>query len=123
MTRIPAAAAVIPAHYPGHGGATIVARVDGFAEAHPVEGAGIVESVGPGVEHVKPGDRVAYAGPIGCFVLWRRMVYLGASIAELQRRASDTDRDHAQRIHVRGVAVGADQRVGERHAVARMHHR
>jgi NADPH2:quinone reductase len=30
-----------------------------------VEGTGIVESVGPGVDHVKPGDRVAYAGPIG----------------------------------------------------------
>ena len=23
------------------------------------------------------------AGPIGCFVLWRRMVYLGSSIAEM----------------------------------------
>ena len=30
-----------------------------------VEGAGIVESVGTGVDQVKPGDRVAYAGPIG----------------------------------------------------------
>ena len=30
-----------------------------------VEGAGIVESVGDGVTSVKPGDRVAYAGPIG----------------------------------------------------------
>jgi len=30
-----------------------------------VEGAGTVESVGEGVETVKPGDRVAYAGPIG----------------------------------------------------------
>lgn len=29
------------------------------------EGAGIVESVGPDVAHVKVGDRVAYAGPIG----------------------------------------------------------
>jgi NADPH2:quinone reductase len=30
-----------------------------------VEGAGVVEAVGPDVEHVKQGDRVAYAGPIG----------------------------------------------------------
>ena len=30
-----------------------------------VEGAGVVESVGPDVDNVKPGERVAYAGPIG----------------------------------------------------------
>src|SRR3982751_5631523 len=30
-----------------------------------VEGAGVVESVGARVTDVKPGDRVAYAGPIG----------------------------------------------------------
>jgi NADPH2:quinone reductase len=30
-----------------------------------VEGAGVVEAVGPGVANVKKGDRVAYAGPIG----------------------------------------------------------
>ena len=32
-----------------------------------VEGAGVVESVGPDVENVKAGDRVAYAGPIGSY--------------------------------------------------------
>src|SRR5262245_55068151 len=26
------------------------------------EGAGVVEAIGPGVSHVRPGDRVAYAG-------------------------------------------------------------
>ena len=30
-----------------------------------MEGAGTVVAVGPGVTNVKPGDRVAYAGPIG----------------------------------------------------------
>src|SRR4051794_36868250 len=30
-----------------------------------VEGAGVVEAVGADVENVKPGDRVAYAGPLG----------------------------------------------------------
>ncbi|HUE80342.1 MAG TPA: quinone oxidoreductase [Sphingomicrobium sp.] len=32
-----------------------------------VEGAGTVEAVGAGVEHVAVGDRVAYAGPIGAY--------------------------------------------------------
>ena len=30
-----------------------------------VEGAGVVEAVGDGVSHVKKGDKVAYAGPLG----------------------------------------------------------
>src|SRR5271154_6340641 len=32
------------------------------------EGAGIVEAVGDGVTHIRPGDRVAYAqGPLGAY--------------------------------------------------------
>lgn len=38
------------------------------------EGAGVVEAVGPGVTHVKPGDRVAYAGrPNGAYSQLRVM--------------------------------------------------
>lgn len=32
-----------------------------------VEGAGVVEAVGAGVTHVREGDRVAYAGPLGSY--------------------------------------------------------
>lgn len=39
-----------------------------------MEGAGIVEAVGAGVSHVKPGDRVAYAGrPVGAYAEARVM--------------------------------------------------
>jgi NADPH2:quinone reductase len=31
------------------------------------EGAGVVLTVGEGVSHVKPGDRVAYVGPLGAY--------------------------------------------------------
>jgi NADPH2:quinone reductase len=38
------------------------------------EGSGTVEAVGPGVTHVKPGDRVAYAGgPVGAYCEVRNM--------------------------------------------------
>ena len=38
-------------------------------------------------------------------------------------QAAHADGDHAQRVHVRSVAVGADQRVGVGHAVLRVDHR
>jgi NADPH:quinone reductase len=49
------------------------------------EGAGVVEAVGPKVRHLKPGDRVAYSGPLGAYadVLLRpadRLVKLPAAI-------------------------------------------
>src|SRR5690242_21740370 len=57
-----------------------------------VEGAGIAESVGDGVTSVKPGDRVAYAGPIGGYAEERlidadRLVQLPDSIPSEQAAA------------------------------------
>lgn len=57
-----------------------------------VEGAGIVEAVGEGVSYVKPGDRVAYAGPIGGYAEERliaadRLVKLPDSISTEQAAA------------------------------------
>jgi NADPH2:quinone reductase len=54
-----------------------------------VEGAGVVEAVGPDVDNVKPGDRVAYAGPVGGYAEERlidagRLVKLPESISSEQ---------------------------------------
>jgi NADPH2:quinone reductase len=51
-----------------------------------VEGAGVVEAVGAGVDNVQAGDRVAYAGPIGGYAEERlidagRLVKLPESIS------------------------------------------
>jgi NADPH2:quinone reductase len=56
------------------------------------EGAGVVESVGPGVTGMKPGDRVAYAGPIGGYAQERlidadRLVKLPKTISFEQAAA------------------------------------
>src|SRR5690348_13119097 len=58
-----------------------------------VEGAGVVEAVGPGVDHVKVGERVAYAGPIGGYAEVRliaadRVVKLPDSISTEQAAAA-----------------------------------
>lgn len=51
------------------------------------EGSGTVEEVGAGVTHVKPGDRVAYVGPLGSYTEMRilpadRLVLLPKDIAD-----------------------------------------
>ena len=57
-----------------------------------VEGAGLVEAVGPEVDGLKPGDRVAYAGPIGAYAEVRliaadRLVKLPDEISDEQAAA------------------------------------
>ena len=57
-----------------------------------VEGAGIVEAVGPDVDNVKAGDRVAYAGPVGGYAEERlidaeRLVKLPKGISSEQAAA------------------------------------
>jgi NADPH2:quinone reductase len=51
------------------------------------EAAGVVEEIGPGVTEVRPGDRVAYAGPVGAYAQARliradRLVPLPADISD-----------------------------------------
>ncbi|HEX6740328.1 MAG TPA: quinone oxidoreductase [Sphingomicrobium sp.] len=57
-----------------------------------VEGAGVVEAIGDGVMGLRPGDRVAYAGPIGGYAEERliaadRLVALPHSISTEQAAA------------------------------------
>jgi len=57
-----------------------------------VEGAGTVEAVGPGVDWLNTGDRVAYAGPIGAYAEVRlidadRLVKLPDEISDEQAAA------------------------------------
>ena len=66
-----------------------------------MEGAGIVEAVGPDVTHVRPGDRVAYAGrPPGSYAQSRVM-----SAAILVRVPDSIGLDTAAAMMLQGMTV------------------
>jgi len=65
-----------------------------------VEGAGRVTAVGPGVERVKPGDRVAYAGPIGSYAE-ERLVPAG----RLVKLPDDISFDQAAAMMLQGMTA------------------
>jgi len=65
-----------------------------------VEGAGIVESVGTSVENVKPGDRVAYAGPIGSYAEVRTI-----DADRLVRLPGDIDFELAAAMMLQGMTA------------------
>jgi len=64
-----------------------------------MEGAGVVESVGPGVTHVKAGDRVAYTGsPLGAYSTGRVM-----PAAPLMRLPEEISFETAAAMMMRGL--------------------
>jgi len=66
-----------------------------------MEAAGVVEAVGPGVTHVKPGDRVAYAGrPPGAYADVRVM-----PAAPLVKLPDSIDFDTAAAMMLQGLTV------------------
>lgn len=65
-----------------------------------VEGAGVVESVGPEVDWLKPGDRVAYAGPIGAYAE-RRLI----TADRLVKLADDISDGQAAAMMLKGMTV------------------
>jgi NADPH2:quinone reductase len=65
-----------------------------------VEGAGIIESIGPGVEGLKEGDRVAYAGPIGGYAE-KRLI----AADRLVKLPDDIGDDQAAAMMLQGMTV------------------
>ena len=66
-----------------------------------LEGAGVVEAVGEGVTHVRPGDRVAYTGrPLGSYASERNM-----PAALLVKLPESVDFDTAAAIMLKGLTA------------------
>jgi NADPH2:quinone reductase len=73
-----------------------------------VEAAGVVEAVGEGVTHVRPGDRVAYVGPPGSYAEARRI-----AADRLVKLPDGIDDRTAAAVMLKGLTV---------HALARRAH-
>lgn len=92
-----------------------------------MEGAGVVEAVGPGVSHIKPGDRVAYANnPMGAYAESRvmpawvlvkipkaisfevgaSMMLKGATAQYLFKRTANLQKGHTVLFHAAAGGVG-----------------
>jgi len=92
-----------------------------------MEGAGVVEAVGPGVSHIKPGDRVAYANnPMGSYAESRvmpawvlvkipkaisfevgaSMMLKGATAHYLFKRTANLQKGHTVLFHAAAGGVG-----------------
>jgi NADPH2:quinone reductase len=65
-----------------------------------VEGAGIIEQLGPGVEGFAEGDRVAYAGPIGGYAEERLI-----AANRLVRLPDDISFEHAAAMILQGLTA------------------
>ena len=65
-----------------------------------VEGAGVIESVGPGVSGLKPGNRVAYAGAIGGYAEVRLI-----AADRLVKLPDDIRDEHAAAMMLQGMTV------------------
>lgn len=64
------------------------------------EAAGVVEAVGPGVTEVSPGDRVAYAAPLGAYAQERII-----AASRLVRIPADVEDDTAAAIMLKGMTA------------------
>ena len=65
-----------------------------------VEGAGVIETIGPDVENLHPGDRVAYAGPIGAYAEERLI-----DADRLVKLPNDISNDQAAAMLLQGMTV------------------
>ncbi|TLU71543.1 quinone oxidoreductase family protein [Lichenicoccus roseus] len=81
---------------------TGVYKVPGFPAVLGMEGAGVVEAVGPGVTSLAPGDRVAYSSSFGSYAT-RRVV----AVDRLVKLPDSIDFTTAAGMMLRGLTVQA----------------